>query len=170
MELRTISEGKCFLAETKSADERRTSRSRRGRKSLMKSSSWVQRFSLGVLVLSIIFNGVYCEEAKEGDEVINESSQEGPCLCGVDRVPCAKNLTSTDCPNGRVIARRDCKCCFVCAKQLTEECNTIDAPCDEDYGLECGTDKRCKGTNHWNHIDLSISLRQRSRALKKKGG
>lgn len=67
------------------------------------------------------------------------------CVCGVDRVPCGKNLTSSDCSNGRLIARRDCTCCFVCAKQLTEECNNVDALCDLDYGLECGTDKRCKG-------------------------
>jgi hypothetical protein len=92
------------------------------------------------IFISLIFNGVKGQEEKS-----DESLDKSPCLCGVDRVPCVKNLTSSDCPNGRVIARRDCKCCFVCAKQLTEKCDSIDSPCDEEYGLECGMDKLCKG-------------------------
>lgn len=76
----------------------------------------------------------------------NSSSDNVKSSCVCDGgVPCEKNLTSTDCPNGRVTARRDCSCCFVCAKQLTESCNENDALCDSDYGLICGSDQKCQG-------------------------
>lgn len=81
------------------------------------------------------------------EAVVLSSNVTSSCLCGggSDGVPCEKNVTSTDCPNGRVIARSDCSCCFVCAKQLTENCNDKDRPCDSDYGLMCGADLKCQG-------------------------
>ena len=74
--------------------------------------------------------------------VVGQSSSNN-CVC--EDVPCERNLTSSDCPNGRVIPRGDCKCCFVCAKQLTEQCNSKELPCDSDFGLVCGENNQCQG-------------------------
>jgi len=47
----------------------------------------------------------------------NVVRSESSCKC--ESVPCEKNMTAADCSTGRVTARPDCPCCFVCAKQLT---------------------------------------------------
>ncbi|OXA60400.1 putative epidermal cell surface receptor [Folsomia candida] len=106
--------------------------------------------NIGVLIcVYIICAGDLChsvvgQEATLTSDTSDHFNKSTACVCGVDRVPCAKSLTSSDCPNGRVISRRDCPCCFVCAKQLTDECNNEELLCDADYGLECGSDKHCK--------------------------
>lgn len=101
--------------------------------------------SIGVFLVFLIIAGDFWGLAV--GQSSSDTNSTSSCVCGVDRVPCAKSLTSSDCPNGRVISRRDCPCCFVCAKQLTEECNMEEMLCDSDYGLECGSDKHCKGMN-----------------------
>jgi len=67
------------------------------------------------------------------------------CLCS--GIACEKNLTGLECSSGRVIPRGDCSCCLACAKQLTDDCNQQDLPCDADFGLTCGLQKKCEG-NH----------------------
>lgn len=108
-----------------------------------------------VFFIYVIFVGDFGHFVK--GQTSSSANNSTLCVCGVDRVPCAKSVTSSDCPNGRVISRRDCPCCFLCAKQLTDECNSEELLCDSDYGLECGSDKRCKGEISFRYIFTFIN-------------
>ncbi|CAG0885188.1 unnamed protein product [Darwinula stevensoni] len=83
---------------------------------------------------------------------------------------CTGNVTRSECPNGRVMARPDCPCCVVCARQIGEPCDSSLNPCDNDYGLECskGTcrashdgvdrDDSRGGPISWSAVDSSLPL------------
>ncbi|XP_076030675.1 uncharacterized protein LOC143018947 isoform X2 [Oratosquilla oratoria] len=63
-----------------------------------------------------------------------------PCECSP---VCSGNVTTLDCPDGRVVPRRDCPCCTVCAQKEGEACEEPMMPCDADFGLVCSPEGLC---------------------------
>jgi hypothetical protein len=55
------------------------------------------------------------------------------CLCGEN------TLDSGLCLGRRIIAKPNCNCQLICAKQSGESCSS-QTPCDTDFGFECNPD------------------------------
>ncbi len=56
------------------------------------------------------------------------------CLCGENTT-----LDSGLCLGRRIIAKPNCNCQLICAKQSGESCSS-QTPCDTDFGFECNPD------------------------------